>query len=289
MKVQLRYEDPQKVKTDLLVVILDQEKQLHNFRRSPLDRTIDGLRRSFKGKRLRQEYFAPRVGRSAASHLAVYSTSLDPAFNVWENVKSYVARAVRTARDHNLRRVAIVLNTEEAVGFIGKATEGAVLGSYCFDAYKKENKERQEFFDKMRVDLVALKSEDAENRRQLERYMLVSEAVNLARDLINEPGSVVTPERLAREARAIAKDSSLDVRIWNRDQLRKEGFNGLIQVGRGSVNEPRLIRLSYRAKESPYTLALVGKGVTFDTGGISLKPADRMFVTCRAGRQFWQR
>ena len=277
MKVQLRYENPQKVKTDLLVIVLDKETRLHDLGRSPLAATVDGLRRKFRTKRQRREYFAPRTGKSAATHLAVYSTSLDPAFNVWENLKTYVAKAIHTARDHGLRRVSIVMNTEAAAPFVGKAVEGAILGAYCFDSYKKDSKERQEFFDKMRVDLITLKSNDEQNRRYLDRYTTVSEAVNYARDLINEPGSVVTPARLAEDARAIAKESKLDVRIWDANQLKKEGFNGLIEVGKGSANKPRLIRLSYRANGSPHRLALVGKGVTFDTGGISLKPPDRMF------------
>ena len=277
MKVQLRYENPQKVKTDLLVVILDKGARLHDLGRSPLTETVDRLRRNFKSKRLKQQYFAPRAGRSASTHLAVYSTSLDPAFNVWENLKSYVASAIRTARDHGLKRVSIVLNTDDAAPFIGKAVEGALLGSYCFSSYKKDSKEKQEFFDKMRVDLIALKSNDEQNRRYLDRYTAVSDAVNYARDLINEPGSVVTPRRMADDAREIAKESKLDVRIWDSNQLKKEGFNGLVQVGQGSANKPRLISLSYSAEGSPHRLALVGKGVTFDTGGISLKPADRMF------------
>jgi leucyl aminopeptidase len=82
---------------------------------------------------------------------------------------------------------------------------------------------------------------------------------------------------MAETARAIAKESDLDVRIWDEKKLAKEGYNGLLQVGRGSAYPPRLIRLAYRAKKAKYHLALVGKGVTFDTGGISIKPADKMF------------
>jgi hypothetical protein len=102
MKIQLRYEAPQKVKTDLLVVILDKDTRLHDFGRTPLGETVDKLKRSFRSKRLRRNYLTSRPARSAASHLAVYSTSLDPAFNVWENLKTYVADAVRTARELGL-------------------------------------------------------------------------------------------------------------------------------------------------------------------------------------------
>jgi leucyl aminopeptidase len=95
--------------------------------------------------------------------------------------------------------------------------------------------------------------------------------------MINEPGSVVIPEYMAEAARSIAKEADLDLKVWDERRLAKEGYNGLVQVGRGSSHPPRLIRLSYRAKKAKYHLALVGKGVTFDTGGISIKPADKMF------------
>jgi leucyl aminopeptidase len=95
--------------------------------------------------------------------------------------------------------------------------------------------------------------------------------------MINEPGSVATPEYLAETARRIAKEVGLDVKVWDEKKLEKEGYNGLLQVGRGSSNPPRLIRLTYRPKKSRGHLAFVGKGVTFDTGGISLKPADKMW------------
>ena len=105
----------------------------------------------------------------------------------------------------------------------------------------------------------------------LNRYTVVSEAINDARDMINEPGSVATPEYLAETARRIAKEVGLEVKVWDEKKLEKEGYNGLLQVGRGSSNPPRLIRLLYRTKKSRGHLAFVGKGVTFDTGGISIE------------------
>ena len=277
MKVRLNYDSPQKVKTDLLVVILDRETKLHDLGRSPLAQTVDRAKRAFRTRRLRKEQLTTLSPRSAAENLVVYSTSLDPAFNVWENVKAYVNRSIRLARDLGLRRVSIVLNTDQALAFVGKAVEGALLGSYSFDRYKKDGEELRKGFDRMTVDVIGLKAHDEQNQFYLNRYKTVSEAVNFARDLINEPGAVVTPQRLAEEAKQIAAEGGLDVKVWDEKQLAKEGFTGLISVGKGSVAKPRLIRLRYTAPASDKCLALVGKGVTFDTGGISLKPADKMW------------
>jgi leucyl aminopeptidase len=273
MKIQLSYDRPSQIKTDLLVVILDPQTRFHDLSGSPLDETVSRVENDFKEKRIKKEYFTNLDSRSSARNLVIYSMSLVSGFNAWENLKTFVRSALRVAKDLGLSRVSVVLNTQDAVPFIGKAVEGAILGSYSFDKYKKEKAN----LDKINVDIVALRAYDQENRRHLNRYTIVSEAVNEARDIINEPGSVATPEYLAETAQRIAREADLDVRVWDEKKLRKEGFNGLLQVGRGSAHPPRLIRIGYRAKKAKGHLAFVGKGVTFDTGGISLKPADKMW------------
>ncbi len=273
MKIQLNYERPSQIKTDLLVVILDPLAKFHDLSGSPLDETVRRVDRDFKDKRIKKEYFTTLDSRSAARNLLIYSTTLITSYNVWENVKIFMRGALRVAKDLGLSRISILLNTSEAAPFIGKAVEGAILGSYSFDRYKKE----KSGLDKINIDLVGLRSYDQQNRQYLNRYTIVSEAINEARDIINEPGSVATPEYLAETSRRIAKDAGLDVKVWDEKKLEKEGYNGLIQVGRGSAYPPRLIRLAYRPKKARGHLAFVGKGVTFDTGGISLKPADKMW------------
>lgn len=273
MKIQLIYDSPAQVRTDLLLIILDAETRFHDLSGSPLNDIVERVARDLKEKRLKTDYFTSLDSQSAARHLAIYSTSLSTSYNTWENVKIFIARAVRLASDHGFRDVSLVLNTDDALPYVGKAVEGAILGSYSFDRYKKE----KAGFDKVQFNIVGLKQHDAQNRRYLSRYTLVSEAVNEARDIINEPGSVVTPEYLAQAARTIAKESDLDLKVWDERKLQKDGYNGLLQVGRGSAYPPRLIRLAYRAKKAKAHLALVGKGVTFDTGGISIKPADKMY------------
>ncbi|HEY2920442.1 MAG TPA: leucyl aminopeptidase [Candidatus Binatia bacterium] len=273
MKIQLMYDRPSQLSTDLLVVILDSEIRFHDLGGSPLDETVRRLEREIQDKRLKTEYFTSLDSRGPARNLAVFTTALSTSYNVWENLKTFVARSIRRAKDHGLNKVSLLLNTDDAAVFVGKAVEGAILGSYCFDRYKKEKSD----LDKIQFQIVALKSHDQQNRQKVNRYTIVSEAINEARDMINEPGSVATPEYLAEAARKIAKDVGLDLKVWDERKLEKEGYNGLVQVGRGSSHPPRLIRLAYRVRKAKAHLAFVGKGVTFDTGGISLKPADKMF------------
>jgi leucyl aminopeptidase len=117
---------------------------------------------------------------------------------------------------------------------------------------------------------------DAEARKA--RYAWVSENVNRCRDLINEPGEVVTPEALAERASEIAKEGELEIELLDPTGLKARGYNGLLHVGQGSAHPPRMVILRHvPPKPSRETLALVGKGITFDSGGISLKPGDRMW------------
>jgi leucyl aminopeptidase len=276
MKIQLTYNRAAQIQTDLLVIILDNAITLHDLGGSLLGEVVNRVKKDFANKRLRTEYFTAIESRDAKGgprHLLVLSTSLSPAFNTWENVKIAVARSVRVARDHGLGEIAVALNTNDAAPFIGKAVEGALLGAYSFDRYRSE----KSTLGKINVDIIGLSAHDERNRRDLARYTTVSNAVNDARDLINEPGAVVYPEVMASAARKIAKEVDLDVKVWDERKLARDGYNGLINVGRGSARPPRLIRLTYRAKKARRRLALVGKGITFDTGGISIKPADKMW------------
>ena len=273
MKIQLTYERPAQISADLLVVILDPETTFCDLSGSPLEEMVRRISRDYQDKRLKTDYFTSLDSRGSVRNLAVYSTALSPSYNAWENVKIFVARAIKQAQNHGLKSVSLLLNTDDALPFIGKAVEGALLGSYTFDRYKKEKTD----LNKFQVNIIGLKSHDSRNQHYVSRYSLVSDAVNQARDIVNEPGSVATPEYLAETARDIAKASDLDIKVWDEKRLQKEGFNGLLQVGRGSAYPPRLIRLAYRTRKAKGHLAFVGKGITFDTGGISIKPADKMY------------
>jgi leucyl aminopeptidase len=111
----------------------------------------------------------------------------------------------------------------------------------------------------------------------LKQGEILADAVNLTRRLVNEPPSEMYPESFAREATAIANNAGLTIEVWDQSRLQKERCGALLAVSRGSVREPRLVILKYNggAAGAP-PLALVGKGVTFDSGGLSIKPTDNM-------------
>jgi leucyl aminopeptidase len=154
-------------------------------------------------------------------------------------------------------------------------SEGALLGAYSFDRYRTTSGADH----RPPVEaLVLLADQDGEaEQAAVRRAEVVVRAVHLARDLVNTPPSDLHPEDLADVARERAEAVGVDVEVLDEEALVDGGFGGIVGVGQGSANAPRLVHLSYRGGSgSGPKVALVGKGITFDSGGLSLKPAASM-------------
>ncbi len=148
------------------------------------------------------------------------------------------------------------------------AAEGTLLGAYAFTAYRTNGDGTAP------VGQVDLLGDDADALRV---GSAVAEAVATARDLVNTPPNDLFPESFAERTRALATDAGLTVEVLDDTALAEGGFGGVLGVGQGSSRKPRLVRLSWSGGPSPRArVALVGKGITFDTGGISIKPAAGM-------------
>lgn len=149
---------------------------------------------------------------------------------------------------------------------------GGLLGAYIYEDYKVQPAPA----DTITV-VTPAKLKKAELDALSAEAQVVAEAISRVRDHVNTPASDLTPVSMAELAEAYAKtDRSLSVQVWDENQLEEEGFGGILGVGQGSLNPPRLVRFEYKAKGATETLALVGKGITFDSGGLSLKPAKSM-------------
>lgn len=148
------------------------------------------------------------------------------------------------------------------------------LADYRFDRFRSRPDESTKVDG---VHVVPLKGEsEKELGEMLEHARRVDALVRLARDLGNRPGNDLTPETFSNEVSAMFTRSPVRVTVMGRKELEKDGLRGILAVGQGSVQEPRLVRLEYRAKKPRAAIVLIGKGVTFDAGGISLKPAADM-------------
>ena len=152
--------------------------------------------------------------------------------------------------------------------------EGLVLAAYRFTNHKSEQPKN----GLKRVVLVVSQSSDAAVRSGMQRGQTTAGAVELARDLANTPPAYLTARHMAEKAEEIAKQNGLAVEVYGKDELERMGCGGILGVNQGSVEPPRLVKLVYSPKNPSGHLALIGKGVMYDSGGISLKPSDGMHV-----------
>jgi len=189
-------------------------------------------------------------------------------------LRKVAGAAVRHLKSKSCKNVALAVEAEWAgANYVSAAVEGAVLGNYEPDQYKTGN-------DKTELESfrVVAGREGANVEEGVRRGRILAEAQNFTRSLVNKPANRLTPSDIADAARQMAAEFGLECEVLDRDQMKALGMGALLGVAQGSAEPPALIVLRYRPEKAEGTahLGLVGKGVTFDTGGISIKAADGM-------------
>ena len=211
------------------------------------------------------------TGEDAGPHLLAVGVGDGPP--AARGLRRAAGTAIREARRRRCRSVAFVV-PEPPDGRLGAAVEGLELGDWSYDELRRGGGDDDRA---PRPERVALHVPDAGavDRASFDRAREVADAQNFTRGLVARPGNVATPSYLAERAEALADEASLEVEVWGTERLRTEGFGALLAVARGSSEEPRFLVLRHRGRDEAPTV-LVGKGVTFDSGGISLKPSSGM-------------
>jgi leucyl aminopeptidase len=196
--------------------------------------------------------------------------------------RRYAAGAVRAAAAEHRKKVVLLMpqvDEGEESGVARAVTEGALLGGYRFMKYKSgEERERQTDVSSVTI-VISEGSSLRDARAGSNQGAVYSRATEFARELVNEPAGEMTPGRLVEAAKAIAKESpdSIKLKVIDRPELKKMGANGLLSVAQGSDEPPHLIHLKYvPSGKARARVAVVGKGITFDSGGLSLKPSQAM-------------
>ncbi|WP_194918005.1 leucyl aminopeptidase [Catenulispora rubra] len=185
--------------------------------------------------------------------------------------------AAAAARSLSGKAKAVFALPAEDAEQAGTVAEGVLLGAYAWEGLKAPRKDAKG--PVAEVTLVTAAAKQAAVKKAVDRAATVAGAVNLARDLINTPPSHLYPQTFAERAQAEVKDAGLaglSIEVLDEKALTKGGYGGIMGIGKGSAKPPRLVRVTYRHPKAKKHLALVGKGITFDTGGISLKPANAM-------------
>ena len=203
----------------------------------------------------------------------------DPEQERFENARVAAALAARKARELKVDSFATILHGAGAGGLsletAARATmESSILALYRYEQFKEATKSNHS------VGACTIVEQDAERTRALEQQAelarVTCDAVMKVRDLSVGPGNYVTPTFLADTAREVASAHGLEIVVWGKDELKAHGMNAILAVNAGSAQPPAFVAMKYSAPAATKTLAVVGKGITFDSGGISIKPADHM-------------
>jgi leucyl aminopeptidase len=212
-----------------------------------------------------------------ARHLLLVGAGKKSQFNP-ARLRQVAGAAVRSAKPSAVKTIGFLCRGDHPAGLASRlAAEGALYANYESDIYKTRNKEEREI--ETFLLLFGRKVAQAEVREGIRRGTIVGDATNFARTLANEPSNILTPSQFAARALTVASQTGLIARVMEREEMEKLGMNTLLAVSRGSEEPPKLIILQThkdQGKKRGPLYAFVGKGVTFDSGGISIKPSDKM-------------
>ncbi|MEY4170466.1 MAG: hypothetical protein RLZ94_1539 [Actinomycetota bacterium] len=189
----------------------------------------------------------------------------------YEKVRRTVGAALRSLA--GATSVGIVVTAPDGPR-IEAIAEGALLGNYAFHSFRGASAASQPA--PVQKIMITGDPKDKDQAAALARAEVIATAVNYARDLVNTPPSALPPEEIAQQAIESVRKLPVRVEVWDEEALARDEFGGILAVGQGSANPPRLIRLEYAPKGAKRSIALIGKGVTFDSGGLSLKPPKAM-------------
>ena len=289
MKITLGSSDPLKLSTDLLVLFAtDAEAFPKGKAASGLLGQIDATLGNHLRAAAAQEKFSAKIestlelstlGRLPADRVAVLGLGPASAVN-HEVLRQAAGRAAKLARRVSAKRITVVTPGKDPASEVRALAEGLALGAYQFDRYLSDKKASPE----AEATLLLPRSPDAALRAALARALHLAQSVCAARDLVNEPAGELTPARLAAAAQKLAREAGLKIEVLDRPQIERLKMGMFLGVAQGSNEPPKLIHVWHpgsgknkgSGKSSGGGLAFIGKAITFDSGGLSLKTNEGM-------------
>jgi len=273
------------VSCDLLVVNLFEGVKTPSGGTGAVNKALDNLissyvieKEGFKGK-LNEIYVLPTYGKFGADKVIIVGLGKAEEFNL-NKIRQVSAKVIKRAKALKAKKICSILHGAgiaglPAFGCAQMIAEGAIIGDYAFDKYKSKKEEDNGKTEIESLEIIEIdESKIAEAQKGAEKGVIVGQSINMARDLVNEPACVVTPAKLAAVASSI---QGIECKIYDREEIEKMEMNAFLAVAKGGANPPKFIHMVYRpAGEAKRKIAVVGKGLTFDSGGLDLKPSASM-------------
>jgi leucyl aminopeptidase len=282
LEIKVIVGDITQIEADATVVNLFEGADQLGGATAAVDKALDGAisslisRGEIKGK-FGEVNIVHTFGKLPAGIVAIAGLGKRQDFNV-DKIRGVAGEFCRILRKSNCHKIATILHGAGRGGIeleasAGAIAEGALLGLYSFTKYKKPE------YEDIEEMLIAVREKEKVPILELAigKGKLIAEATNLARDMVNEPANYMTPSQMAETAKEIASKYNLEFKVFDRDDMEEMGMGALLGVAKGSNQPPKLITLSYKGDErSEKALGFLGKGITFDSGGISIKASEGM-------------
>ena len=284
MEVKAVAGDITKLKLDAIIVNLFEGVESPTGATGAVDQALGGLitqliaEGEIKGK-LNEVTLIHSVGKITPARVVVAGLGKEKELTL-SRIRGVSAEACRSLKKVAAKRVGTIAHGAGLGGIDAEKsaqaiTEGAILGLYTFRKHQTKEPEQKEIEELLIVERDEGKLAELEQGCATGRIM--AEATNLARDMANEPANYMTPTEMAEMARKVAQDHGLECQVLEQEDMERLGMGALLGVARGSRQPPKLIVLSYKGGDpSKSPLGLIGKGITFDSGGISIKPSEGM-------------
>ncbi|NWF77755.1 MAG: leucyl aminopeptidase [Chloroflexi bacterium] len=282
MEIKVIVGDIAQIVADAIVVNIFEGVEQPGGATAAVDRALGGAisslisRGEIKGK-FGEVTIVHTFGKVPAERVAIAGLGKRQDFSV-DKVRGVAGEFCRALRKLNCHKVATILHGAGIGGIEPEASaeaiaEGTLLGLYSFTKYKKPE------YEDIAEMLIVVREKDKVPllEQAVHKGEVMAEATNLARDMVNEPANYMTPSQMAETAKEIARKYNLECQVFDREDMEAMGMEALLGVAKGSNQPPKFITLSYKGDErSQKALGFLGKGITFDSGGISIKASEGM-------------
>jgi len=271
---------PQDVEADAVVMLVFSDvkptgelKKLDKVMDGMINRLIDSGEISGKYR----EFTLIHTKDIKAPRLLIMGLGKKKEFNI-DKIRSMTGRSARILRRIKCKHIAyssftgLGVNPEISAQCI---TEGLIMGLYHFKRHVTKRKPKEPI---EKVTIISKNAGEVEPvKKGIEKGRILAEATNFARDLVNEPGNIMTPTYFEKQARKVADEFDLEIKVYNEDELKEMGTGAFLAVAQGSEEPCKIIKMTYKGDPKKPLLGFVGKGITFDAGGLCIKPADGMY------------
>ena len=284
MEIKVISGDIASIEADAIIVNHFEGMESLDGEAAAVDRALDGAisqlvkQGEIKGKPS-EITLVHSLGKLPAARVVVVGLGKQGELSV-NKVRGAVAETCRWLRAKEIGTIATIpqgadINNISSANSAQAITEGAMLGTYTFR--KHITKKEDQPGEIKQLSIVGADRLKAQLEAGANKGQIIAEATNLARDMVNEPANFMTPADMAEMAKKLAGSNSLEITVLDAEQMKELGMGGLLGVAKGSRQSPKFIALNYKGSTSPEAdIALVGKAITFDSGGISIKPSEKL-------------